>query len=164
MWTDVGKETLNQGARQMVETGNAVCYCDGLVDGTGGQTIRDAAIRVESGRIKAVGPAGALSPQAGEQLAEHDFRGLWIAPGLIDEHTHLSLPMGEDGRTYEQMAMDPDELMVLKGVQNLQRNLTAGVISVRDNGARNRVGFILREGIRLGYVPGPRVVQRASRR
>ena len=66
--------------------------------------------------------------------------------------------MGEDGRTYEQTALDPDELMVVKGVQNLQRNLAAGLTSVRDNGARNRVGFIIREGIRLGYVPGPRVL------
>lgn len=142
----------------MVGTDSAIIYCGGLLDGTGTPGVLDAAIRVESGKVKAVGPAAALAPQPGEYLTEYDFRGLWITPGLIDEHTHLSLPMGEDGRSYEQMALDPDELMVMKGVQNLQRNLAAGVTSVRDNGARNRVGFIIREGIRLGYVPGPRVL------
>jgi imidazolonepropionase-like amidohydrolase len=133
-----------------------IIYCDGLLDGSGAAAIHDAAVRLEAERITAVGPAGALKPQPGERVTELDFRGFWITPGLIDEHTHLSL--AGDGRSYEEMAMDPDEIMVLVGVLNLRRHIAAGITTVRDNGARNRVGFMIREGIQRGYVPGPRML------
>ncbi len=140
----------------MAETDRAIIYCAGLLDGTGAPAIRDAAIRLRGDRIEAVGPAVALAAQPGERVVEHDFRSSWVTPGLIDEHTHLGL--AGDGRSYEEMALDPDELMILAGVQNLRQHLAAGVTTLRDNGARNRVGFMLREGIRRGYLPGPRLL------
>src|SRR5215831_3362010 len=124
----------------MAETERAIIYCAGLLDGTGAPPIRDAAIRLDGVRIEAVGPVAELRPHPDERLIEHDFRDLWVAPGLIDEHTHLGL--AGDGRTYEEMALDPDELMILAGVQNLRRHLAAGVTTLRDNGARNRVGLM----------------------
>ena len=130
--------------------------CAGLVDGTGRAPLLDAAIRIEGGRVKAVGPSGALRAQPGEQLDEHDFGGYFVCPGLIDEHTHLGL--AGDGRTYEQMAEDPDEIMVLAGVRNLAVHLRAGVTTLRDNGARNTVGFAIREGANRGYFPSPRML------
>ena len=140
----------------MEQSGQTIIYCGGLLDGTGAPAIQDAAIRLEADRIKAVGPAAELKPQPGERITELDFRGFWMTPGLIDEHTHLSL--AGDGRSYEEMAMDPDEIMVLAGVSNLRRHLAAGVTTVRDNGSRNRVGFLIREGLQRGYVPGPRML------
>ena len=133
-----------------------VLYCAGLVDGTGRAPLRDAAVRIEDGRVKAVGPIEAFRPAADKETIEHDFRPHWIAPGLIDEHTHLSL--AGDGRSYEEMDEDPDELLILAGVQNLRRHLAAGVTTLRDNGARNRVGFLLREGVQRGYLPAPRML------
>jgi imidazolonepropionase-like amidohydrolase len=140
----------------MAETERAIIYCAGVLDGTGTAPVLDAAIRLDGDRIEAVGPAAELRPHPDEQLTEHDFRDLWVTPGLIDEHTHLGL--AGDGRSYAEMALDPDELMVLAGVQNLHRHLAAGVTTLRDNGARNQVGFMLREGIRRGYLPGPRLL------
>jgi imidazolonepropionase-like amidohydrolase len=140
----------------MTDDARAIIYCDGVLDGTGGPAVRDAAVRLIGDRIEAVGPAAALAPEPGERLTEYDFQGFWVTPGLIDEHTHLGL--AGDGRSYEQMAMDPDEMMVLAGVQNLRRHLAAGVTTLRDNGARNRVGFMIREGVQRGYVPGPRLL------
>lgn len=140
----------------MVETERAIVYCAGVLDGTGGPAIPNAAVRVSGDRIEAVGPAEALRVQPGGRVTEYDFREFWVTPGLIDEHTHLGL--AGDGRTYEEMALDPDELMILAGVQNLRRHLAAGVTTLRDNGARNRVGFMLRDGVRRGYLPGPRLL------
>jgi imidazolonepropionase-like amidohydrolase len=140
----------------MAEVQRAVIYCAGVVDGTGGPPLRDAAVRLAGDRIEAVGPAAALARQPGEPLIEYDFRHSWVAPGLIDEHVHLGL--AGDGRSYEAMADDPDELMILAGVQNLRRHLQAGITTVRDNGCRNRVGFLLREGVRRGYLPAPRML------
>jgi imidazolonepropionase-like amidohydrolase len=91
----------------MEPSGQTIIYCDGLLDGTGSPAIDDAAIRLAGERITAVGPAAELKPRPGERVTELDFRGFWITPGLIDEHTHLSL--AGDGRSYEEMAVDPVE-------------------------------------------------------
>ena len=73
-------------------------------------------------------------------------------PGLVDAHAHLTL--AADRRTYEQMVLDPDEMMALVSVSNLQRHLACGVTTLRDNGGRNRVTFIVREAIKRGYFTG----------
>lgn len=140
----------------MAETGRAIVYCAGVLDGTGRPALRDAAVRIAGDRIAAVGPRAELAAHPDERLVEHDLRPYWVTPGLIDEHTHLGL--AGDGRSYEEMAEDPDELMMLAGVQNLRRHLAAGVTTLRDNGARNMVGFMLREGVRRGYLPSPRLL------
>ena len=45
------------------------------------------------------------------------------------------------------MVLDPDEMMALVSVRNLQRHLACGVTTLRDNGGRNRVTFVVREAI-----------------
>ena len=56
------------------------------------------------------------------------------------------------------MVLDPDEMMALVSVRNLQRHLACGVTTLRDNGGRNRVTFIVREAINRGYFVGPRLL------
>ena len=85
-----------------------------------------------------------------------DLPGCCLTPGLIDGHTHLSLP--GDGRPYTQTFGESDETMALIGAMNLRRHLDAGITTLREHGARNRVGFILKEGLRQGYIPGPRML------
>ena len=134
----------------------AVIFAGRIVGTADGTVVEDGAIRLSGSRIVAVGPRAALAPRAGESIRVLDFRPHTVIPGLIDVHTHLSL--AGDGRSYEEMSRDPDEMMILAGVMNLRKHLQAGVTTVRDNGARNRVGFMLREGIAQGYVPGPRLL------
>ncbi len=57
-----------------------------IVDGVSATVLRDATILVSGGRIQRIGvglavPAGAT---------EIDVGGRWIAPGLIDAHTHIA--------------------------------------------------------------------------
>ena len=48
--------------------------------------IRDGAIAIKDGRIAWVGSRGEWK---GKAAVEHDARGAWITPGLVDCHTHL---------------------------------------------------------------------------
>lgn len=48
--------------------------------------IRDGALAVRDGKISWVGPRAEWRERAGQ---EHDARGAWITPGLVDCHTHL---------------------------------------------------------------------------
>ncbi len=49
-----------------------------------------ADIRLENGKIKALEKPGTLAPAPDDELI--DASGLWVMPGGIDPHVHLSLP------------------------------------------------------------------------
>lgn len=128
-----------------------------LVDGSGSAPSTDAAIWISGDRIRAVGPLAQILQQAPPAAERIDLgAGACLAPGLIDGHTHLSL--AGDGRPYSEMFTETDEMMVLTGALNLKRHLDAGITTIREHGARNRVGFTLKEGLGRGYIPGPRML------
>ena len=114
------------------------------------------AVLVADGRITAVGDKEAFQQQAPPETETIDLGSACLAPGLIDSHTHLSL--AGDGRPYADMFSETDEMMVLTGAMNLQRHLRAGITTIREHGARNKVGFMLKEGIQRGYIPGSRLL------
>ena len=118
-------------------------------------TIEDGAVVVDGSRISAVGPAADVVGQVPPAAVEA-YPDATLLPGLVDAHAHLTL--AGDRRTYEQMVLDPDEMMALVSVWNLQRHLACGVTTLRDNGGRNRVTFIVREAITRGYFVGPRLL------
>src|SRR3977135_1192702 len=71
--------------------------------------IRDGVVAVASGRISWVGPRKEWTAKARQ---EHDARGAWITPGLVDCHTHLvyagnranEFEQRLQGATYEEIA------------------------------------------------------------
>lgn len=71
--------------------------------------IRDGAIAVKDGRIAWVGPR---REWRGKAAVEHDARGAWITPGLVDCHTHLvyagnradEFEQRLKGKSYEEIA------------------------------------------------------------
>jgi imidazolonepropionase-like amidohydrolase len=111
---------------------------------------------VTDGRINAVGPTEVIQQQIPPDTEIIDLGSACLTPGLIDGHTHLSL--AGDGRTYIEMFADTDEMMVLTGAMNLKHHLDAGITTLREHGARNRVGFMLKEGLARGYIPGSRML------
>jgi imidazolonepropionase-like amidohydrolase len=128
-----------------------------LADGRGAEPLSDAAVWVVGGRIRAVGPAAEIRRDAPPALEWVDLGDdACLAPGLIDGHTHLSL--AGDGRPYVEMFAESDETMVLTGAMNLRKHLAAGITTIREHGARNRIGFTLKEGLARGYIPGPRML------
>ena len=129
---------------------------DRLVDGISTTVKTDQAILVTNGRIDAVGHQEDIAKQTPPNTQVIDLGDVCITPGLIDGHTHLSL--AGDGRSYVQMFSETDEMMVLTGAMNLQRHLAAGITTIREHGARNSVGFTLKEGLERGYIPGPRAL------
>ena len=125
-----------------------------LIDGTGGEPLRDVEIAVEDGVIQEITPTG-LSPRSAETTV-YERPGATVVPGLIDVHVHLMFGTGQ--RSYEDVIEhDSDALMLLRGARNAYLHLRAGVTTLRDCGARNTVTFTLREAAAAGLFLSPRM-------
>jgi len=135
LWVNVQLATLDEGA--------------GAGEGYG--TIRDGALAVRDGRIAWVGARRDL-PSARRTETEHDGRGAWLTPGLIDCHTHLvhagdradEFEMRLAGRSYEEIARAgggiastvratraaSEDDLVAEGAGRLRRLVAEGVTTV----------------------------------
>jgi imidazolonepropionase-like amidohydrolase len=126
-----------------------------VIDGIQSEPINDAVIRITNDKIDIVAPKWAMPD--GERSSWIDFGPNSTAlPGLVDAHTHFTLLA--DGRSYEAMAAASDEVLARGAARNAAIHLRAGVTTARDNGARSRLGFVLREAIDQGLVEGPRLL------
>ena len=127
-----------------------------MIDGTGGPPLDQAAILLEGSRIRSVGTQESVVPPEGASVEELSYEGKTLLPGLIDCHVHLN-GIG-DGRSGDDLALLPDEVLAIQSAQNARRHLYSGVTSVRDCGAKNHTTFTLRSAIDMGITPGPRLV------
>jgi imidazolonepropionase-like amidohydrolase len=102
-----------------------------LIDGSGGEPVKDAVILVREGHIEAVARVNEITVPRGAQ--EINLVGKTILPGLIDAHAHV-----------ERWAV--------------QRYVAWGVTAVRDMGASSTDSALaLRNDLNLGSVLGPRM-------
>ncbi len=133
-----------------------VIMAKSLIDGTGAKPVHDAAVVVEGSVIRAVARQGDEGLPEGPHVRTLEFSDGYILPGLIDGHIHLSFGI-HDCSHEELMNADSDQTMLLRAARNALTHLKSGVTTVRENGARNRVTFDLREAARRGYVTTPRL-------
>ena len=89
-----------------------------------------------------------------------DLRTAFVLPGLIDSHVHLTGQQNPNARLEEVTQSNAEQAMV--GARYARRTLMAGFTTVADLGASNEAIFALRTAIRLGDVPGPRVIASGS--
>ena len=114
---------------------------------------RAADVRLEGGRIAAVGEPGSLTARAAEVV---DVSGATILPGLIDLHVHLVLT-GAPGAPHEFESRSlADWILLATGLA--QQHLAAGVTTVRDLGGWDEVLFPVRDAIDAGLIDGPRIL------
>ena len=128
-----------------------------VVPAGGAGVLDDGVVEVAGNRIARVAAAADLAAELGRPGARVlDHGDATVLPGLVDAHCHITLT--GDGSTYEQQVLDPDEMLSLVAVSNLARHLAAGVTTLRDNGGRNRVVFVVREAVARGYLTAPRML------
>ena len=123
-----------------------------LIDGTGHDPIDDAVITVRNGKIMYAGSASGWDGTLDDEVATLDLHGRFVLPGLIDCHVHLS-GSGESDSQFQV----PTGQMALKILKNAQRNLAAGITTVRDLGGWSELEFDVRRAIQRGEFAGPRM-------
>lgn len=124
-----------------------------VIDVAGGKVVSDQVILIRGGRIESVGAAASVTIPADAKVV--DLSAHTILPGLIDTHTHLTSdptlpPYYGYGISHPRLA--------LKAAANARATLLAGVTTVRDVGAAGFADIALRDAIKDGDVPGPRVL------
>jgi imidazolonepropionase-like amidohydrolase len=122
-----------------------------LLDGTGRAPQGNAVLAIKDGNIAYAGPASDW-PDAQKDAVTLDLDGQFVLPGLIDTHVHLS----GSGEVDSQFRAEAGA-MALKMLSNAQKNLTAGITTVRDLGGWNEMEFLVRHWIQRGEFAGPRM-------
>ena len=122
-----------------------------LIDVKAGQVLENVVILIRGERIEAVGRDVAI-PADAEVL---DLSRHTVLPGLMDLHTHLT---GDPSYGYSDHRLHEwPGYAALVGAKNARRTLLAGFTTVRNVGADEWADVALRDAIRNGIVPGPRM-------
>ena len=127
-----------------------------LFDGTGGPPADNQSILIKAGKIVAIGPSGEVSTPESASVEITDYENATALPGLVDGHTHMMAP--GDGTLGDDVALDSDVALLERAMRNAKTFLNAGVTTARENGAKNKVGFSLRDRIRSDGKLGPDMV------
>lgn len=133
-----------------------VMKADRLIDGTGAGPIANAALTIEDGKITAVGTQDELRLAPGDDVDVVETHGCTILPGFIEMHSHIHCSAESDA--YRHVTTESDETLLMRGVQAVRAALTSGVTTMRDLGSKNQVAFPIKQAIRDGIIPGPRLL------
>jgi imidazolonepropionase-like amidohydrolase len=102
-----------------------------LADGTGPELRQDVSVLVEDDRVRWIGPADD-EPDPGSDAQVVDCSGATIVPGLVDSHSHLTMP---GGAHWVDRGFDPPHRLVEVAEDNARLLRSAGVRWARDVGS-----------------------------
>jgi imidazolonepropionase-like amidohydrolase len=126
-----------------------------ILDVRTGSYLTDQIIWIEGDRIRAIGKAGDIQKQLPSGAKIIGLSSSTVLPGLIDCHTHLTMGPNTIGPAHLHVSYPR---MALLGARNARVTLEAGFTTVRNVGASGYSDIALRDAIRAGDVPGPRML------
>ena len=130
--------------------------CGKLFNSKDGTVLEKMAVLVDGTRIESVTPLSAWDGKPTDGLEVIDLSSMFVSPGLIDAHMHLSSNGETDGTLDEVMRTVGS--CALKALTHVQADLMAGFTSVRALGDMGYIDVALRREIDAGTVWGPRIM------
>ena len=131
---------------------NTVFFVDGLIVVGNGNIFERGTILVEGERIVRVSEREIPIPKSARRI---ELNGCSLLPGFIDCHVHLCHDGSSD--PYATLRNDPAPMTEIRAIQHARSTLNGGITSVRDLGGRDGITLALRDAIRSGLIPGPRI-------
>jgi len=123
-----------------------------LIDGLNKGPIKQGVIVIEGETITAIGKEGEVKIPEGAEV----FQGKTIMPGMIDCHIHFCLNGEAD---FNQLIIQSSlSTYAIKAVNYAKRTIESGFTTVRELGSPAHIGVSLRDAVKKGIVPGPRIL------
>lgn len=114
--------------------------------------LKNRTITIEDGRIVRIERGFKNQTDSTKVI---NLRDAYVIPGLIDSHVHLTSEFSPTMRL--NILSDSEVDAALDGASHAKKTLLAGFTTVQDVGGANEAIFSLRDAIRAGKVPGPRI-------
>ena len=134
-----------QDSKTVIEAGHLLA-----VPGDG--YLRNRSITIEDGKIVKIDRGFRSQP---DDVRVIDLRDAYVLPGLIDSHVHLTNEFSPTSRL--KVLSDSEVDAALDGAALARKTLLARFTTVQDVGGPNEAIFSLRDAIRAGKAPGPRI-------
>ena len=126
-----------------------------LLDGYDVPPIHHAAILIEGNRIVAVGPKSEIAIPADAEVI--DTSGRTMLPGMMDLHAHLQI-LGHGDYDRWDPWVEKNKLLEKVSEISAKQLLMAGVTTAVDLGGTLKESLAIRDRIKAGAIPGPRML------
>jgi len=133
-----------------------------LIDGNGGNPLRDAVVVIEDKRIRQIGREGEVPIPPGAEV--FDAAGCTLLPGLFDGHVHIAAYNTLTFSNYRVAMFEVSPpLQAFYTLFHAQLCFEMGFTTLRDMGRNNAhanfaSGLVaVRDSINAGVMPGPRL-------
>ena len=120
--------------------------------------LRDSAVRIVDGKIAAVVPISSLPSDVNETSEVLDLGDVSLMPGLVDAHCHMHCSATTDAQKLALEERDDIQRLTMRAVSAMRKAVLAGTTTIRDIGSRNEVAFAIKQAIKDGAIPGPRLL------
>ena len=128
-----------------------------MIDTVKGSVIeKRISILVENEIIVAIDSPDKISSHPLFENSENIELSGTILPGLVDCHVHL-IGFG-DGTPGDILVKTDDNLLAINGAQNAIKHLDSGVTTLRDLGAKNMTGYMIKEAANRGIIQTPDLI------
>ncbi len=124
-----------------------------LFRGVDDDVIAPGAIWVDGNIVRYAGPESDLGPVP-DDTARVDLGGQFVMPGMTESHAHISYT--NNGPT--ELDKTPVEEAMVSSVDNARLMLGSGFTSAISFGSVHRIDVYLRDAIKKGQIPGPRLI------
>ena len=120
--------------------------------------LSDGAVKIVDGRIVDVLPESRLPSDVEETSEVLRLGDVSLMPGLVDAHCHMHCSATKDAQALALAEKDDIQRLTMRAVSAMRKAVLAGTTTVRDIGSRNEVAFGVKQAIKDGAIPGPRLL------
>jgi imidazolonepropionase-like amidohydrolase len=137
-----------------------VIHAGSLLSIPGKAPLKNQTLVITDGVITAVKKGFVKPKEISKNASLIDLSTSFVLPGLMDMHVHLQGEFSPKNDSEKLRMSDADKLV--KSAYFARKTLMAGFTTVRDLGGSPEQSFALRDGIKKGYIDGPRIIAAGS--
>ena len=118
----------------------------------------NSAVRIVDGKISGVVLMSDMPSDASDTSEMLNLGDVSLMPGLVDAHCHMHCSATAEAQKLALEERDDIQRLTMRAVSAMREAVLAGTTTVRDIGSRNEVAFPIKQAIKDGAIPGPRLL------